>query len=791
MSVNSLRKFKVSISEESRKVQGLQIGDIVRRQYYDGANVIYTLMLVLSSGVDEIVNDEGEIAQRPYFIGGLLEGDVPETDQLLDFVRVTNLFNEDRLGALYLTASDEASPYMDILDGIGKNRSISWPDEIGKGKYEALDGNSSLSYTRAGKERKRILSVTPNNSSTSSGFKVDFSQYVSNPDRVIVSYWVRNTSINDGQLTGSLEYVNGSKVDGAETYQLPNVWTYKVHVFTVDYSGRHQRRFKLTSPSANSFEVADFNIILLSSVSNLGDASQIRWGKLDGIVDPVYGKLQGYGGYAQRLFIAGAANISGTLTAGDENGFGATFYAGRIHRNCFINSLSPSFIAAGQEIDTDIINPTGIGNVYKGANDLILNAQTRTWVKDNAGKQVTLSFWLFAKSPCKINVSQDSISDSLGSIVLEDRDLMAWHRCSVTYFVAANSQLDDTVPYQIKLGIDYQASNDSSLTIERLYYFSAPQIEVGSEATPYQATDDILEETSDYGAWFARGGIGGTMQNPLLKLNYDGKGSIATRNNSVLIKVDGSGHLANGNIGWDNAGNVTFGDKVVLKWENLSDNIKDNITPKSISIVGDDTMTIVRGNDGTESYQPPQLNLKVECHSFEASEATFKWEYYRNGAWKSIDSATGITFSILPDSNLWNVDSNTVTVRCVATIGTQIRYASVNLRKIYANGYSVKISSDSGTVFRNGICKTTLTANVYYNDELVTEDRILKRLVFAWQKFSLPDVENEIKDWWIDEGVDRLKQSITLNYVLNGQDFYTCQVSITDVFTYKFPINFK
>lgn len=790
MSVNSLRKFKVSISEESRKIQGLQIGDIVRRQYYDGTNVIYTLMLVLSSGVDEIVNDEGEIAQRPYFIGGLLEGDVPETDQLLDFVRVTNLFNEDRLGALYLTASDEASPYMDILDGIGKNRSISWPDDIGKGKYEALDGNSSLSYTRAGRERKRILSVTPNNSSTSSGFKVDFSQYVSNPDRVIISYWVRNTSINDGQLTGSLEYVNGSKVDGAETYQLPNVWTYKVHVFTVDYSGRHQRRFKLISPSANSFEVADFNIILLSSVSNLGDASQIRWGKLDGIVDPVYGKLQGYGGYAQRLFIAGAANISGTLTAGDENGFGATFYAGRIHRNCFINSLSPSFVAAGQEIDTDIINPTGIGNVYKGTNDLILNAQTRAWVKNNAGKQVTLSFWLFAKSPCKINVSQDSMSDSLGSIVLEDRDLMAWCRCSVTYFVAANSQLDDTVPYQIKLEIDYQASNDSSLTIERLYYFSAPQIEVGGEATPYQATDEILEETSDYGAWFARGGIGGTMQNPLLKLNYDGKGSIATRNNSVLIKMDGSGHLANGNIGWDKAGNVTFGDKVVLKWENLSDNIKDNITPKSISIVGDDTMTIVRENDGTESYQPPQLNLKVECHSFEASEATFKWEFYDGNEWHIIAGAVGQQLSISPTSHIWNSGGDSAIIRCIAVVGNQTCYASKDLRIIRVDGYSVKITSDGGEVFKNGTCKTTLTANIYYKNELVTDPNVLGRFNYLWKKYKLPNIEQEVENWWVEPKIDRTAKSISLNYALSGQDYYTCSVSVANMFKYDFPIIF-
>ena len=31
---------------------------------------------------------------------------------------------------------------------------------------------------------------------------------------------------------------------------------------------------------------------------------------------------------------------------------------------------------------------------------------------------------------------------------------------------------------------------------------------------PYQATDEALSYTDDYGAWFNKGGIGGTIQNP-------------------------------------------------------------------------------------------------------------------------------------------------------------------------------------------------------------------------------------------------------------------------------------
>lgn len=72
----------------------------------------------------------------PYFVGALLEGDAPKTKELLDFVRITNLFNADRSGALYLTASDSQSPFMDVIDGIGRNKSLCWPENIASEAFE-------------------------------------------------------------------------------------------------------------------------------------------------------------------------------------------------------------------------------------------------------------------------------------------------------------------------------------------------------------------------------------------------------------------------------------------------------------------------------------------------------------------------------------------------------------------------------------------------------------------------------------------------------------------------------
>lgn len=111
---------------------------------------------------------------------------------------------------------------------------------------------------------------------------------------------------------------------------------------------------------------------------------------------------------------------------------------------------------------------------------------------------------------------------------------------------------------------------------ESIFYFSSPQLEAGELVTQYQPTDTILNYTEDYGAWFNRGGIGGTIQNPLLQLNFDGEGSIGTRSNSVLIKTDGSGHFANKNIKWNKNGDVTFGKNVTMTWDNLDQSVKTN-----------------------------------------------------------------------------------------------------------------------------------------------------------------------------------------------------------------------
>lgn len=586
MALFNYKKYKVSLRHDTKKTQGLKTGDIVRRQYFDGKNLIYSLMCVLTYGKETVVDEETqEIVERDYFIGALLEGDAPSSDQLLDFARITNLFDEERSGALYLTASDQESPYMDVIDGIGRNQSLCWPEDVSadyedpKSQYVIINkGKAYGEYKETQQDNNRVLklgvSVTKDNIPI--GISQDFYEYVANPNRVVISYKIKGSS--EQTWKASLGYTNGEHTDAEFDVPVTTEWQYKLHVVTIDWSGRHLRTFKLQRDCSHedSVEIADFNIILLSSLTNFNDASQIRVGKLSGLVDPVFGQLDSYGGYFQKLFASGSAHVSGTLTAGDENGFAATFYAGKIHRNAFLNSLDVNF-TSGIEINKDVAAPCGVGKVYSFSNEVEIQAQEASWLKEHIGKVYCLSFWLYAKKACQISVLQNG--HVVGTFRFSSSQCLAWERKSVTFELYGG--VDDNTPLLISLAPTFEGDEDGA---EELVYLSAPQLEKGKTVTQYQPTDEVVKFSEDYGAWFSRGGIGGTIQNPLLQLNFDGAGSIGTRTKSFLLRVDGSGYLANMNIEWDSDGKVTFGENVTLNWSNLDSTVRKEISLNSATL---------------------------------------------------------------------------------------------------------------------------------------------------------------------------------------------------------------
>ena len=818
MAVFDYKKYRISLRYDTKKTQGLKTGDIVRRQYFDGKNLIYSLMCVLDYGVDKIVDENNVVQEQPYFIGALLEGDVPKTSEILDFARITNLFDLNRSGALYLTASDDQAPYMDIIDGIGRNASLCWPENIAN--TEQIDSTSqyvvygtecvACDYTRNDTEHSRICHIqrddTPHDGFV--GLKQDFYQYVANPNRVLISYKVKaSTTLS---ATASLGYIDDVRIDGSVDVHITTEWQYKLHAITVDWSGRHLRSFKLdlSSMAANDeVWIADLNIILLSSVANFMDASQMRIGKLSGISDPVFGKLDGYGGYLQKLFASASAHISGTLTAGDENGFGSTFYAGKIHRNAFLNSLDVNFTNAIVINDT-VANPTGMGNVYTITDKVEMIAQNADWLAKRIDKGYCFSFWTYAKSPCQLEISQNG--HLVGILQVYNTETHGWHRLSVP-FNLIDADGDDLIlsihPTFTESDSD-AISDDSSIVAqdevvpdEPLLYFTAPQLELGKTVTQYQPTDEILNFTEDYGAWFNRGGIGGTIQNPLLQLNFDGEGSIGTRTNSFLLRTDGSGYLANKNISWGADGKVVFGDEVTLNWHNLGSSFQQAVVSKSIRITGADTFTLL-GDDSSSSTQlyPQSILLTMTEENITSTSSQRKWYYLKDDEWVKFSNANAKTLTILPDGKYWN-DSSVLTVKCEVTIGTNVYIDTFTIRKQYILGYTVKVSSTQGDSFKNGKCATTLRASVYYQGNLVDDEFVAENFTFVWKKYNLPDIENEDTTWFqeqydgdgnlIQEAIDRTQQSITLGYRISGSDLFICELQNgSSVFPYTFPVIF-
>lgn len=797
MAIYTFKKYKISLQHDSKKTQGLRTGDIVRRQYFDGTNLIYSLMCVLSYGKEEVVDaNTNEIVERNYFIGALLEGDIPQSEQILDFARITNLFDTSRSGALYLTGSDDQAPYMDVIDGIGRNASLSWPENIASEDYADAESQYVVSgvvdseYLPSIEDNYRVLHLTRQNVVDYNfvGIQQDFYKHMQNPNRVLVSYKIKASRKLACKM--SLGYQDGTRIDGEETYNITTDWQYKLHAITIDYSGRYLRTLKLDLSAMKANDevwISDFNIILLSSITNFGDASKMRVGKLTGISDPVFGQLDGYGGYMQKLFASKSAHISGTLTAGDENGFASTFYAGRIHRNTFLNSLDIDF-ATSVLIDKTLGNPTGIGSVYKFNSSVTMNAQTNAWLLRNVGKRYTLSFWTYTEAGGQISILQNN--KVVGTLQVAEGLSLSWYRHKITFELQGPQKSEGLT-----------ISLAPSLSISGAYvYFVAPQLELGDIATQYQPTDSILNETNDYGAWFNRGGIGGTIQNPLLRLNYDGQGSIDTRTGSILLKTDGSGHLANANIKWTPQGDVTFGKGVTMTWDNLDNTVKDELVSKSIRITGPDTFALLGDLTGAEpTTKPATITLSIEEENIQSTSSQRQWYYLDGYDYIPFEGENGKTLTIMPYGDYWN-NSQTLTVRCCVTIN-DVEYADIfTIKRQYIIGYTLEIISSQGTSMKNGACQTVLTANVYYQGKLVDPDYVAENYTFLWTKYHLPDRENPITGWadaQVDKdgnvtrpAIDTSKQSITLDYAITGQDFYVCELLNGNMFPYEFPLIF-
>lgn len=595
-------RFKIRIAPDSGKRQGLHAGDVVRRQYADGTRTFYSLMVVLATGEDSLQLPDGKEASSPYFIGALIEGDEPRDGELLDFVRLTSLTDEWRSGALYLTASDEEAPYLDVIDGMGTERSLCCPASLAA--FGCSDSESwSYRYTPSDGPVNRIIRITRSAGSTGAagGLQIPFAPSVSHPQRLVISFRIRASKALSA-VPLRFGYADGTETDGQDTVAVTTGWQYRLSLITVDFPAEYARvlafDFAGHLTAGDWCEIADLNVCLLEHLSAFADASKIRIGKITGIADPLFGLLQGYGAYFQRLYATRDVNVAGTLTAGDERGFGSTFYAGRIHKNCILNSLNCNFTTTVVRLSNN--PPAGIGKnaliaVFGGT----LLCQTEAWCQKHAGERYCLSFWCYC-----------TYKQGLSLTILRGEKELAvfdaprtWQRMHLSFDI-------EHIPGE-DLRIDFRNGSRTP------WFFSAPQLEKGDVPTLYQPTDDTLNETDEYGAWFCRGGVGGTIQHPLLRLEADG--SIRAGNNSFVINPDGSGYFSGGAIRWDDAA-VTFSENVKLQWDNLDEEARRNLTGKDGYSVYSDTPSRLFPAD-SEGCITADQRFDIHFHAFKGRQA--------------------------------------------------------------------------------------------------------------------------------------------------------------------------
>ncbi len=218
------------------------------------------------------------------------------------------------------------------------------------------------------------------------------------------------------------------------------------------------------------------------------------------------------------LFWNGKANITGTLTLGDANGFGSTFYAGLVQKNLLpysqgaFNSWTDNGSTGLTITDGGFTAPDSTLT----ASRWVETSGTYPWKYWNTttptqGRTFTFSVWL------RGNTGGESVALSIARwtdyVVIQSITFILTNKWERYVITGTDNNAHPT--YTVYATI---ATNDSNETV----YVWGAQLELGSSATPYQPTDGTLSTSTGYGMWSVAGGFGGTMQNPVVPMSPAG-----------------------------------------------------------------------------------------------------------------------------------------------------------------------------------------------------------------------------------------------------------------------------
>jgi len=433
----------------------------------------------------------------------------------------------------------------------------------------------------------------------------------------------------------------------------------------------------MTADDSNAPFISILDGVSAYTAFNTFSTTKVLLGKLSGITSPTFGTLSGYGLYSQNMYLEGNANIAGTLTAGDANGVGSTFYAGNVLTNLIPNSeVASLYFTSLSNITSITDNYSYAPNQTKTASRVIVSNVASFYIEKNmaapvyiqAGQAYTVSVWLMTSyteigKSIVLNFATRTGADYYGQsskiVVLTN----TWQRVSLTITATAACS-----------NFDVWIANSGSGPA--WFDVWGTMINKGSYAAVYQKTDSILpailgtnrvsnstlDTTAGYTNWYGDASI---------SIVNAGKGQLTGSNGGISTTITGSSLSLNRN----------YLVKVKLKWiagsttVNLSNG--SGVCPASWTIDGTERQysAIFKANYGGAIYWYTQPSQTYEIDDVELYEI-----YDAYGMW-SIAGGFGGTIQnpvVSASSAGLRVLDNSQTATAVTAAGTYIGKYSVS-----------------------------------------------------------------------------------------------------------------
>lgn len=648
------------IDADSSMDPTLKSGDIVRCQKFEENNIKYYDAIVTShfksksyilqkvasvfdTYTEVSYNDTGEVQSITETDNSILynktnqsynpetgeyENNYPTAEKIADvaadddIVQIGNIYNTQRQNAIYITSTDDQSPYIDIMSGLNRPDYSVLYDQPAYKKIKVfikqkgnifVQGEAYDYYYQ--KENPIAINFNQKPSYISGNTKEFPLVYV----EVNSDLEVTNIYINDGE-------VNNIPSDTSEGYFITNYQTQ----YSIKDSGI--RRNKIT---------------------------KVRLGNLDGIYNEIFGNKQpyGYGLYGENVFLTGEFYLNNGKSVVDFSKEQIILeISGLISKNVLLQSKGPFSKSIQLILKKPIVAQSVINchwNLLSGQNpNIYLNVLNSPDTRQQIYSGVNTTNGTFDGLLIEF-VNPGEISEvmiSLGS------DQYPWEPAEVDSIGSSFIMTENGISLlgnEINLTGQIKFSYLDSSTQDTLSYLRENLRDATKESTQILGglilTNTVVLGESKDNVFTVYSGISGNYDTSQLGngISYWAGGDpfdkqSVTGDNypdgivpaSALIRMDGTGYLANGNLWWEANGN--------LHADPLSFFVGEEAVGDVLSL-----FQFIK-EDGVTKYVIPQHPFSdlIINTSLKIGDVYIKWDSNTNSLYASKEDGTNVNFYV-------------------------------------------------------------------------------------------------------------------------------------------------